>query len=110
VQIQKTNSKSEGKKYFLIEERKEIARAYLYLLYNAQHEKPFGFIEDLWVSEKERGKGMGTQIIKLLIEDAKKAGCYKLICTSRHERKKVHALYEKMGFRNHGNEYRMEFE
>jgi len=38
------------------------------------------------------------------------AGCYKLIATSRTSRPKVHELYQRLGFENHGVEFRMNFD
>jgi hypothetical protein len=36
------------------------------------------------------------------------AGCYMLIATSRHSRPKVHDLYRRLGFEDHGIEFRMD--
>jgi len=91
------------------ENGKEIARAYVYILTNSLHQEPFGFLEDVFVEEKYRGGGVGTEIIKQAIKAAKEAGCYKLIGTSRNERPKVHSLYEKIGFKKYGVEFRMDF-
>lgn len=88
---------------------KEIARAFLYLLKNDLHQKPFGFMEDVFVQEEFRGKGYGKKIVEALIEEARKKGCYKLICTSRPSRDKVHAWYKKLGFREQGFEFRIDF-
>jgi GNAT superfamily N-acetyltransferase len=43
---------------------------------------PIGYIEDAVVSEKERGKGYGKQIIQALTKEAKKLGCYKILLIS----------------------------
>lgn len=88
---------------------KESGRIYLYIMKNGLHKKPFGFLEDLFVEESARGKGIGTQLIAEAIRMARKSRCYKLIATSRHQRKEVHKLYKRIGFRNHGIEFRMDF-
>lgn len=88
---------------------KEIGRAYLYIMRNDLHEKPFGFMEDVEIAETHRGKGIGSQLVKELIGTAKNISCYKLIAGSRHNRPKVHQLYERLGFRNHGVEFRIDF-
>ena len=44
-----------------------------------------------------------------LIEEAKNQGCYKLICTSRNSKPRVHSLYEKIGFKDWGKEFRIDF-
>jgi GNAT superfamily N-acetyltransferase len=86
----------------------EAAHAYLYILNNDFHEQPFGFIEDVQVKEELRGQGYGSKLMRALISKAKEMGCYKLICTSRKERTKVHDLYRKLGFAEYGREFRMD--
>lgn len=85
----------------------EVARAYLYLMTNDLHDSPFGLLEDVFVAETERGSGLGTALVNEVIGAARAAGCYKLIATSRTARVKVHELYERLGFRNYGVEFRM---
>ena len=98
-----------GKKFFVEKDSKEIARAYLYVMHNDLHTSPFGLLEDVYVDESFRGKGVGTELVKKVIKEAKKLGCYKLIGTSRHSRLKVHGLYLKLGFKDWGKEFRIDF-
>lgn len=85
----------------------EIARAFLYVMTNDLHEAPFGLLEDVHVAESERGSGLGTALVNEVISAARELGCYKIIATSRVSRPKVHELYERLGFKNHGVEFRM---
>lgn len=101
--------KAEGKLFEIKEGGLQIARGYLYIMGNGLHEQPFGFMEDIFVHEDHRGHGLGTQIVEAIIEAARKAGCYKLIATSRHSREKVHDLYREHGFQVQGLEFRMNF-
>lgn len=88
----------------------EIGRVYLYILYNDLHKEPFGLIEDLFVVEKYRGHGIGSELVQAVIAEAKERGCYKLIGQSRYGRDDLHAFYERMGFNDHGKNFRMDFE
>lgn len=106
MKIQKRKINTQGIKFYIKEKNKEIARAYLYVLKNDLHEKPFGFIEDLFVDENYRGQGYGTKIIKALLKKAKRQGCYKLIANSRLDKPKVHELYKRLGFIDWGKEFR----
>lgn len=100
-----------GVRLSIKEEGKEIARARVYFLDNdLGHNQPWGFLEDVYVEEEFRGKGYGMQIVKAAIEEARKAGCYKLIGTSRYSRDKVHEFYLKLGFTDRGKEFRMDFD
>lgn len=108
MQVKQKELAAKGIKLFVKDEHgDEVARAYLYILKNDLKDKPFGFMEDVFVSETQRGKGLGTTIVKALIDEAKKKGCYKIVATSRHSKPKVHALYNKIGFENFGTEFKM---
>ncbi|MGF1516791.1 MAG: GNAT family N-acetyltransferase [Nodosilinea sp.] len=87
----------------------EVGRAYIYIVHNDLHSQPFGLMEDVYVDEAYRGKGVGSELVKRVIELAKKSNCYKLIATSRTSRLKVHELYQRLGFTQHGVEFRIDF-
>ena len=48
-------------------------------------------------------------LVKCVVAEAKRRRCYKLIATSRHARNRVHALYNRLGFKDHGREFRIDF-
>ena len=109
MDIQAQAVKAEGIKFFIIEAEGEIARAYLYLMHNSLHQEPFGLLEDVYVAESYRGHGLGTKLVRQVIQTAKERGCYKLIATSRTSRPKVHKLYQDLGFKERGLEFRIDF-
>ncbi|MEM3143689.1 MAG: GNAT family N-acetyltransferase [Candidatus Nitrosotenuis sp.] len=55
-----------------------------------------GHIEDVAVSKKFQGRGIGEMIIKAALKHAKKMGCYKTILDCNED---VIGFYEKMGFK-----------
>ncbi|MEW6043478.1 MAG: GNAT family N-acetyltransferase [Thermoproteota archaeon] len=59
-----------------------------------------GHIEDVVVSAKYQGKGVGESIIKFVLDYAKEQGCYKTILDCDD---KVKPFYEKLGFKMHSN-------
>jgi len=85
----------------------EIARAYLYVMRNNLHDEPFGLLEDVYVDENYRAQGVGSELVKKVIEIAKEKNCYKIIATSRTSRSKVHELYKRLGFEEYGVEFRI---
>jgi len=91
------------------DKNKEVGRAYLYIMHNDLHENPFGLMEDVEIVETHRGSGLGSRLVQEVIATAEEHHCYKLIATSRHSRPKVHTLYERLGFTNHGVEFRIDF-
>jgi GNAT superfamily N-acetyltransferase len=106
--IKKTETTIPGIKFQAEEAGRELGRAFLYILRNDLHEKPFAFIEDVFVAEECRGRGVGSELVRRLVEESKSRGCYKIIMTSRYSKPQVHALYERLGFRDHGKEFRLD--
>ena len=98
-----------GRRFSVDKNGKEVAHTYLYIMANGLHERPFGLMEDLFVDENYRGRGIAGSLINRVIDEARRQNCYKLICTSRHGNEIVHKLYEKKGFGKHGIEFRMNF-
>lgn len=109
MQIRQQQLSAFGIKFFAEENGQEIARAYLYILNNDLHQEPFGFLEDIFVDEAFQKQGIGTKLIKNILAVAKEKGCYKVVGTSRHERKGVHQFYLKLGFKDYGKEFRLDF-
>jgi len=107
LKIGRRTKSAKGVRFSLSDGRKEIARAYLYVLNNDLHDEPFGLLEDVFVDEAQRGRGLGTMLVEAVIGAAREAGCYKLIATSRTSRPKVHELYEQLGFEKYGIEFRL---
>ena len=65
-----------------------------------------GHIEDVAVSKKYQGKGIGQKIIKALVEYAEKEGCYKTILDCTDD---LIPFYEKIGFKRHSNSMRFDY-
>ena len=86
----------------------QVARASLVLITNEINPKPYGLLEDVFVREDDRGGGHGSRLVERIVDLAKEKGCYKLIATSRYSRPRVHALYTRLGLRDHGKEFRMD--
>lgn len=109
MKITKRAAKSDGTRFSIQQDGREVARAYLFLMTNDLHSTPFGLLEDVFVDDSLRGEGLGRTIVKAIIEEAKARGCYKLIATSRYSRPSVHELYQRLGFEDHGKEFRINF-
>ncbi|MCK5211292.1 GNAT family N-acetyltransferase [Candidatus Parcubacteria bacterium] len=106
---QHETSKQKGIKFIMKHGDQNIASAYLYILYNDFHKRPFGIVEYVIVDEAYRSQGLGTKIVKAMIAEAKKQNCYKLLLWSRYSKPKVHLLYKKLGFKDWGKEFRLNF-
>jgi GNAT superfamily N-acetyltransferase len=102
--------KTKGIKISVEENGKEIGRCFIYLIKNDLHKKPYALLEDVFVDENYREKGIGTKLVKKAIELAKELNCYKIIATSRFERENIHEWYQKLGFKKYGFEFRIDLE
>lgn len=96
-----------GVKFSMKEEGQEVARCFVYLLSNELHDKSVAYLEDVFVRDGYRGRGFGTQIVEEAIKYARE-NAYKFILGSRFDKKRVHSFYERLGFKKHGIEFRMD--
>ncbi len=106
--IKQKRKKAGAIKFIAYEKKKAIGRAYLYLIKNDLHKKPYCLLEDVYVDKKYRGRGIGTALVKKIIKKARKMGCYKLIATSRFKRKNVYKFYQRLGLKKFGYEFRLD--
>ena len=62
--------------------------------------RPTAFLESMYVREQHRRRGVARMMVERLLEDARKAGCYKvqLLTHKRHADDGAHAFYRSMGF------------
>ncbi len=64
-----------------------------------------GHIEDVVTDKEFQGQKVGKKVMNYLIEIAKNRGCYKTILDCTDD---VKPFYEKLGFRQVGNELRLD--
>lgn len=106
--IRKIKKNSFAIKFEMHVGKKSVGRIYLYIIQNDLHQRPYGFLEDLFVDENMRGKRIGSALLYAAIKEAKKQKLYKLIGTSRKSRKQLHSFYQTSGFKIYGVEFRMD--
>lgn len=107
IHIQETQTKQ--LKFFIESEGKEVGRTSLVIIHNDLHPEPYGLIEDVFVEEAFRGKGIAGELMKQAIETAKELQCYKLVIQSRYGKTDIHEWYQRLGFVDHGKNFRMNF-
>lgn len=80
-------------------ERRVVATATLGIVPNLSYRgRPWAFVEGIVVDDWARGKGYGEALVRYAIEEARRAGCYKVSLTSNKRRTEAHRFYEKLGF------------
>jgi GNAT superfamily N-acetyltransferase len=83
--IEKRDCAANGIRFSVRDGEQEVGHAYLYILRNDLHDKPFGFMEDVFIEETSRKSGYGTDLLTTLMDEARAQGCYKLVGASRNE-------------------------
>ena len=66
-----------------------------------------GLIEDVVVDEKQRGKGIGKEMMQYAMELCRQNFCYKASLSSNLKRESAHRFYESLGFKKHGYSYQI---
>jgi len=110
VELRTSAVSTSGIRISAVEDGRELGHCYIYLIRNDLHDKPYALLEDVYVNESDRGRGVGTLLVRRAVELARELGCYKIIATSRFGRDEVHRWYEKLGFKRHGYEFRIDFD
>ena len=84
--------------------------AALIIVPNLSHQgRPYAIIENVVVDAAERNVGYGELLVRYAMEEARRAGCYKVSLTSNKQRKDAHRFYERLGFRSTHEGYRVDF-
>jgi len=82
----------------------EVVGTYaLLIMHNLAHQgTPSAIVEDVVVSAQRQGQGIGQHMMQHAQQQARVAGCYKLVLSSNQKRERAHAFYESLGFQRHG--------
>jgi N-acetylglutamate synthase-like GNAT family acetyltransferase len=99
-----------GQHVLVLEERgKIVGTAALSVMPNVSHRgTPYAIIENVVVDEKARSKGYGELLMRHAIEEARRAGCYKVSLTSSKRRSEAHRFYERLGFERTHEAFRLD--
>ncbi len=112
ISIVKNQVSEQSIRFSLTADGKEIGRAWLNITLedgkNDGELKYTGMIGDVFVLKEYQSKGLGAEIIREVIEVAREKKCTKLIPLSRFENVRAHAFYERLGFKKHGFEFRLD--
>ena len=95
----------------LVQAQGEVAGAVVLIIVpNLSHRgRPYAIVENMVVDAAARGDGHGELLLRYAIEEARRAGCYKLSLTSNKRRKDAHRFYERLGFEATHEGFRVEF-
>jgi ribosomal protein S18 acetylase RimI-like enzyme len=89
---------------FVAEQGGRIVGSYAFLvMHNLGHlGAPSAIVEDVVVDPTLHGLGIGQTMMRHAMNEARTAGCYKLMLSSNAKRTRAHDFYEQLGFDRHG--------
>ena len=97
-------------KIYIAKEANEIIGTFAMIFINsfAHDGSPSAILEDVAVSGKHQGQGIGKQMMSFAMERAKEKGCYKIALSSQFKREGAHKFYESLGFERMGYSFVVE--
>ena len=82
----------------------------LFIIPNLTHRgRPYATVENVVIDDSEPGTGRGRELMNYAIDEAKRAGCYKMALTSHRSRTAAHRFYKSLGFESAHEAYRIDF-
>jgi len=97
---------------FVAELQGEIVATYELLIMDnlAKRGRRSGVVEDVAVSPRLQGQGIGRAMMRHAQEQCRQAGCYKFVLSSGLQRTGAHDFYDALGFEKHGYSFRVDVE
>ena len=68
----------------------------------------YAVINEVYVPPEHRRMGLAKALLQKAIRIAAEEGCYKVLCWSRFSNETAHKLYEKVGLKKWGYEFRLD--
>lgn len=62
------------------------------------HGRPWAVVENVIVAEEHRRTGVGARLMTAVLDEARAAGCYKVLLHSGKQRTWAHSFYRSLGF------------
>ncbi len=75
-----------------------VGTAALHEAYSTWRAAPYGAIEDFYVVPEERGQGVGTELLALLVDEARRRGYCRLQLQVQEDNDRAWQFYEARGF------------
>jgi predicted N-acetyltransferase YhbS len=104
--------RSDPRQELLVAEQKGevVGTIILLVVPNLSHNgTPWAFLENLIVTERHRGRGLGRMLLEHAVGLARKSGCHMVELCSDVRRKEAHGLYGSMGFEAQAHCFRLYF-
>lgn len=98
LEIYAMNLKNNDNIYLVAVDEEPVGYISCHVQLLLHHGGPIAEIQELYVAESERGKGIGRLLVDALKTEIKKRGIPQIEVTSRLHRTRAHQFYEKENF------------
>jgi N-acetylglutamate synthase-like GNAT family acetyltransferase len=72
--------------------------------------RPWAHVENVVIDPASRRNGYGEALMRYAVEEARRAGCYKIVLTSNKRRADAHRFYRRLGFSATHEGFRISFD
>lgn len=100
-----TGSDTYGQIFLITSQGKIIGYLLMSLCYSAEFGGRFLLLDELYLREEYRGKGVGKYTMAFAEETGKRLGVQSIRLEVSHENTKALTLYKKVGFSSHGRDF-----
>jgi ribosomal protein S18 acetylase RimI-like enzyme len=92
---------SKGKAWVIRDGGRTVGYAVLGYGYSLEFHGRYAFLDELFVSEGHRGRGIGSKAVRFLLDECRKAGIRAIRLEVDGSNEKARDLYRKLGFIDH---------
>ena len=92
---------SKGKVWMIRDGEQTVGYAVLTYGYSLEFHGRDAFLDELFVSEEHRGRGIGRQTVQFLLGECRKTGVHAIHLEVDRSNEKAQELYRKLGFFDH---------
>ena len=90
-----------GKSWLILNEDEIVGYVILTFIFSFEYQGKIAFLDELYLSEKARGKGIGSQAVAFIIEESKKLSLKLIYLEIENHNQNAQKLYIASGFELH---------
>lgn len=93
--------KNLGKSWLILNEDEIVGYVILTFIFSFEYQGKIAFLDELYLTEKARGKGIGSQAVAFIIEESKKLSLKLIYLEIENHNQNAQKLYIASGFQLH---------
>ena len=90
-----------GKAWLIVSDNEVVGYVILAFIFSFEYQGTIAFLDELYLSEKARGKGIGSQTVAFVLEESKKLSLKLIYLEIENHNQNAQKLYIASGFEMH---------